>query len=50
MGVLLVPYDGTPEVLTSQCWWYLFAFPGIFIAVQLLLLLLVFWYDSPNYY
>lgn len=42
MGVLLVPYNVDIEVATSNCWRYLFAFPVVFVVVQVGLLLTVF--------
>ena len=51
-----VPYqtrsNGTEnhEIYTSEIWKLLFIFPGIVALIQILLLLLVFKDDSPNYY
>jgi len=33
LGVILVPYENDADLLTSNCWRYLFAFPLIFVVI-----------------
>ena len=47
---LIVPLKGDDDILTSDNWKLIFAFPGIIAFVQLLLIIFVFRYESPTYY
>ena len=47
---LIVPLKGDDDILTSDNWKLIFAFPGIISFIQLLLILFIFRFDSPTYY
>jgi hypothetical protein len=50
VGILFVPYSGTPEEIDSESWRVVFAFPLIFVLTSSVLLLFMFKFDSPQWY
>lgn len=46
----IVPLSDDPNALTTGMWRFVLAFPGVITLAQLLLVLLVFTYDTPYYY
>lgn len=33
LGIAVVPYDQSPDILTSNSWMYVFGFPLIFVVI-----------------
>jgi sugar phosphate permease len=46
----VAPYSEEEEAKTTRSWRVLFIFPGIMSAIQMLLMIFVFRYDTPKYY
>ena len=50
ISFFIVPYQESPNLASNQAWRVILGLPSIFALAQILLILIVFRLDSPQYY